>query len=324
MLIVDIPKSANCSDVIRLGVIGSCRVRDIFTDAYKTDSESIERSKALTSKKIWHRFSAFTHTPMQTVQYFRFITGALEIPACLQPLIFNRELDSKHPKRMETLTPELIDSIDMFVAEVCTLNEFYTNLYQINISYTERNFIRAGGKPLLKWWRSVTRQSDDHESVVKETLDALPSKSVPDTVEVAELISNMKQRTMTYAQLASSIECLKSALPKPLLIVPIVNIPDAPAPDRSTLIDTLYSMSSTVGFHFYDPTRVAVAAGQENAFAGNGVDTLHFEPGFHYSLFKDVVPFVQEAVAAQSDDGSFLAVKHSWSSNEENATLRAA
>ncbi|MFK8077490.1 MAG: hypothetical protein AB8B84_12970 [Granulosicoccus sp.] len=324
MLIVDIPKSESCSEVIRLGVIGSCRVRDIFTDAYKTDTGSIESGKAQTSDKIWHRFSAFTHTPMQTLQYFQFITGEIDIPVYMQPLIFNRELDSKHPKRMETLTSELIDSIDMFVAEVCTLNEFYTNSYQINISYTERNFIRAGGKPLLKWWRSVTRQSDDHKAVVKETLDALPSKSIPDTEEVAELIRSMKQRTMTDEQLASSIERLKTRLSKPLLIVPIVNIPDAPAQDRSSLIDKLYSMSATVGFHFYDPTRVAVAAGQENAFSGNGVDTLHFEPGFHYSLFNDVVPFVQEAVSTHSDDGSYLAVKHRWDSNEIGSILRAA
>lgn len=324
MLILDIPRSTDSDDHIRVGVIGSCRVRDLFIEAYKLDPKPAESFDAPECKKVWYKFSSFTHTPSQALQYYRFCSGQLAIPKSIQPLVFSREITPDINEALNTLTSEMLGSVDMFVVEVGTMKEFSALGFHINISYTELNLIRAGGKPLLKWWRSVSESNEDHALVVQQTLDALPSKDIPNTEEMASVIKTGACHVLNSDQLADSINLLKSELDKPIMIVPAFNVPSEPTKQRTELIDSLYDLSSSVGYHFYDPTIVVAEVSREKALAGDGADKNHYQPGFHYTLLKSVVPFVRLAVASHEKNGKYEAVKYQISTDANEHQDKAA
>jgi len=323
MLILDIPKSSHNDDYIRVAVIGSCRARDLFTEAYKLDPKPPESKGAPECKTIWHRFSAFTHTASQALQYFRYVTSALDIAEELQPLVFQRVISPDIRAKLESLTPDILDSIDLFVAEVSTSTEVSVGNIHINISYTETNMVRAGGKPLLKWWRSVSASSQNHAEVIQETLNALPSKNIPDTDAMASIIKHTQHHTLSREELSSSITELKTAFGKPLMIVPVFNVPEAPSEARSELINTLYELSLELGYHFFDPTTVVAEAGCKTALKGGGVDINHYEQGFHYTLLKAVVPFLQQAVAEHNENGTFMSQRYEADPVSQNRIIQA-
>ena len=316
MLIVDIPRSEGSDKLLRIGVIGSCRARDLFYEAYKLDPKPPESIGAPECSLVWYRFSAFTHSILQALQYQRFVSGRLEIPAELQPFLLFYSVTPAVQKRLSTLTAQLINSIDLYVVELSTLSDFSVGQYSFNSSYAETNLVRAGGKPLLKWWRSAANPENDHQAIVQETLNALPSKNIQDTEVMRSVIAKGKWHTQSLDESAASLCLLMNELGKPIVIVPACNTPDAPSENREKLIDNLEKLSVQEGCHFFDPTLVIADAGQINALKG-GVDTMHYEQGFHYSLLKAVVPFLQQAVSLHKQTGEFSVQRY-----EPHQTLR--
>ncbi len=304
MLVVDIPRYHRSSEHFRVGVIGSCRIRDLFIEAYKLDPKPPESVGAPECPLVWYRFSAFNHTLPQALQYYRFITGQIQIPEELHPFVFSQNVTPAVQKRISTLTPEIIDSIDLFAVEVSTKRDFSVGDFMLNSSYTETKLIRAGGKPLLKWWRSVAQPNEDHLSVVQKTLEALPSNHIQDSVQIRSVIGEGRWQTQSSEGLAVSLLKLMDSLGKPVAIVPAFNDPDNLDNSGVELTEELQTLSVLKGCHFFDPTSVVASANRQSALKG-GKDTKHYEPGFHYKLLKSVVPFLQDAVSLHERTGKF-------------------
>jgi len=298
----------------------------MFHDAHRLDPKPPESEGSPECNLVWYKFSAFTHTPAQALQYFRFVSGNLEIPPELQPLIFSRNILPETYETLDQLTPDLMNSIDLFVTEVGTLRELSVDNFHVNISYTETNLIRAGGKPLLNWWRSLSQSETgpEHEAIIEKTVDALPSKDIPKSKEIVNIIEQARSRTLSRHELSDSLIELKQAFGKPMAIVPAFNVPQKSRQDRVELIDALYHLSKTVGFHFYDPTLVVAEAELEKAIVG-GVDVNHYQPGFHYNLLNAVVPFLQKAFDEHSTSGSYKSTKYEFPEPDvSEVTLKVA
>jgi len=309
MLIVDMPCTSRDSGRLRVGVIGSCRARDTFYEAYQLDPALRSSAGAPECPLVWYRYSAFTHTLPQALQYHRIVSGDLEIPEDLQPcILFNRMSDGIR-KRLSSLTPELTDSIDLYAVEVSTFGELVVGDYSLHASYVEPKLVRAGGKPLLNWWRSVSTNGDAHAEVVAATLAALPSREIEDNATNRWIIEEGRLVEQSDEAAGASLRALRQRLDRPLLLMPAFNTPTKFSQARATMIERLDRLATTEGCHFFDPTSVVAAAGHEVALKG-GVDTMHYAKGFHYSLLKAVVPFLDEAVSTHRDTGRYIASRY--------------
>ena len=287
------PKKGNKN--IRVAVIGTCRARDLLHDSYSTKEERLSPKYKSLCDVVWYRFSSFTHTPLQAIQYYKIFRNGLKIPNDLQMLIFSKKLDEKNLAKISEVTDELLDSIDMYVIEISTRNNFECNGFYLNSNYTENNFIRSGGKTMLKWWRSVSKNSKNHSEVIEETIDEIKKDTPSLSKGIISILKNTKKFVQTPEELIVSLKELIKEINKPTIVVPIFNVPGNLIKSRSEISNLLLKHSSTIGYNFYDPTGVLNKVGREKALASNGTDINHYSEKFHHEVGKEFVSFVNKA-----------------------------
>lgn len=140
MLYVDIASTRRES--IRVGAIGTCRVRDILTDTATPVDDIEDNAFSFSSKKVWRGFSAFVHTTYQAEQYYKIFNSDIEIPELIEPLIYNRHLDDITRSKIIKAGRELGSTVDAYVVELSTLNTFEWKNYFFNQNYFERNMVK--------------------------------------------------------------------------------------------------------------------------------------------------------------------------------------
>src|SRR4051794_31349715 len=105
MLIFNLPPNrATRGPLRRVGVLGSCRVKNPIKLLAKADDVSIE---------YYER--PFSHTSAEALQCLRFFRRELKIPEYCAPFIFEREM----PPATSAGVKRLVDTVDTFVVEVC-------------------------------------------------------------------------------------------------------------------------------------------------------------------------------------------------------------
>jgi len=275
MLIVDVQHPDSLDRKIRVGVMGSCRARDMLVNIYKSEEAESSKGNSLPCETVTYNFGIFTHTPSQAIQYYKFLRSREEIMEELQPLFFWKPLVEAE-KQLNVYTQELLDSIDIMVVEA-------------------RKFVKLGGKPLLKWWRSVSQGVGEvSQEIVEETLAALPSKDIPDNENIRFIIKNLRKRIESKQEFSSSLEELIEVVNVPVIVLPHFDIPDSPIVGRHKLRQYIDELSKDIGYHVYDTTPLIAEYGREASLAGGGTSVNHYSHSFHHTLLNNFRPFLHE------------------------------
>lgn len=294
MLIVDLPCQNTSSGAIRIGVIGSCRVRDMLFNAYPSEAEKACKKRGSVCTTIWSKFSAFTHTTLQAKQHLEIFSGLKDVPEDLQPMIFNRHLSSQDLSALEVVRSELFSTVDMFVVEVATLKSFESDGYYFNQNYLERNFVKAGGKPMLEWLRSLTQSLETHEQLSRKLLAQMPLGKLPSSEILNSLLINARMRPMDSLEFNESLGAIEAYVDRPVMFVPPITLKESPIADKIEISRRLKDLQAQHGYQVYDATSLVEAVGREIALAGDGADLNHFAVGFHHQLVKAFAPVARQ------------------------------
>lgn len=284
MLYVDI--KTNESTTTRVAGIGTCRIRDILIPDISLDQTPNQSRGTAFSIPIWRGFSAFVHTTHQAEQYYKIFSSDIEIPKLVEPLVFNRHLDDIAKTKIENAGKNHHSTVDIYAIEVSTLNTFSWNGYYFNQNYFERNLVKAGGKPMLKWLRSLSKGSKDHEDISHDTINNLPFGSLENSADVRSLIRDTKKYIMSEDALVTSINRLKELVQKPIIIISPFILNDDKE-DRIKLCSTIETAASRTGCISYNISDVINKVGRENILAGNGSDKNHLNRNAHSILLQD-------------------------------------
>ena len=294
MIIVDVLHPENPERKVRVGVFGSCRARDMVVNLDNSAEGDKARENSFPCKRVAYNFSIFTHTPSQAKQYYHFLRNRNEFMEEIQPMIFSKPL-SEAEKQLKPYTPELLDSIEMFVVEACTLNNFTCNGIEVGSTYSEQKFVKSGGKPLLKWWRALTMgKGDITQDVIDETLAALPSKDIPDNLNTRYIIQNLKKRVETKEEFHRSLTALADTLKVPMVVLPHFDIPGEPLVERHEMRSYIDEFAPIIGYNVYDTTALIGKYGREYALAGDGTSVNHYSHSFNHVLLNHFRPYLLE------------------------------
>jgi hypothetical protein len=219
----------------------------------------------------------------------------LDIPKEHQLLAFNSEVSQEASDKISTFARNEFLTVDMFVIEISTRTLFSCDGVFFNSNYLEHNLVRSGGRPLLNWWRSVSKRSDNHQEMVEETVKVLRESDQPPTEEMISIIRNTRKQVQSPEELVGSIQALVDELEVPIVIVPVFNVPENPIRKRTDLMRILVAHAPTVGYHVYDSTHLIEEVGSKAALLSNGADVNHYNESFHHTLVKEFAPFLHKA-----------------------------
>lgn len=285
MLIVDIFDEPN--EPIRAGGVGTCRLRDIIVDMRPEVLADPQVPEGLHTALAWRGFNAFTHTAPQACQYHKIFNSDTELPAFIEPLVYNRPLVPRDIKKIASAGQDFLSTIDVYFIEIATLNLFSWNGFYFNQNYLERNLVKAGGKPMLKWLRSLSQETDDHEDNIAEIIDALPLGDLENNEDNRSLIRGLKKIVQTREDLVESLKNFRSQVGCPVVAVtPFVLEGDNER--RVEFAEDVESAAIEAGCMTYNVGNLIDRIGREKVLAGDGADVNHFEPGIHPTLLMDM------------------------------------
>ena len=317
MLIVDVQHPDDLNRKIRVGVLGSCRARDLLVNMYKSEEATQAMGNSVPCEIVTYNFGIFTHTPRQAIQYYNFLKNRTDFMEEIQPLIFWKKLEDAQGQ-LKRYTAELLDSIELLVVEASTLNNFTCDGMEVNASYVEQQFIKVGGKPLLNWWRAVTTEDGEiSQDIVNETISALPSKGIPDNENVRFILNNLRKRVETKEEFYDALTDLTKMTDKPLVVVPHFDLTDAPIEKRHPLRSYIKEFSSDLGYGIFDSTDLIGQHGREVALAGEGSSICHYSHSFHHVLLNNFRPFLHDFYEQQRSSDS---VSHSQDAQLKKAS----
>lgn len=247
----------------RIGVLGSCRVHGPV--------------KALVAaggaRAVAFPFNTYTHSPHDALQYLKFCLGRMILPPPLEPLVFG-----KAGMRYPALGfMQLVARLDLIIAEVSSQTRLSACGFEVQQNYFATHFVRAGGKPLLDWWRSVVRGDEARLAAGAELIDS----GVVGAPWQQEVVSTAELAEIAGPDFFDAMSALVSAHPAKWMFVSHFGFDaDRPIASRERNIQLLKQFSTDSGVGFFDPSPFVMQAGATTALKAGGKDIYHYDPDF--------------------------------------------
>lgn len=270
MMIARIPEDEGSAAAGRtFGVIGSCRVHNPV--------QAMVKSARL--KRVWREFNAFTHGPMEALQYFRFARGEVDIPDSFAPYIFSVETT---PQRDEALA-EAVRQIDFMIVEISSFARLNCGLYEFQQNYFSEHFVRRGGIDFLEWWRNVSQRNPAAVSSADQLVEMRRAGDKTLRPSEEEIVRTLQFREFTDDELIERIMEMARDASLPLILVPHFSFDTEDNPISAMRLRNrrvVKEAARHLGAGFFDPTDELLAYGREKALKNDGRDIYHYSPEF--------------------------------------------
>ena len=282
MLVADIP-AASSGISHRVLLLGSCRIRNPFLKL-----TSAGRGKYL--------FGAppLSHTSSEALQTLRYFGYELSIPEHCSRFIF--ENDSA-PAR-SAFAASLIENADTIVIEVCDKNLVMYRDVVFQANYFARQFVQRYGRPILDWYREISRGNEPSEQTITATLDRLAEAGQVASEGVADVLRNTRMTQETPQLRRRNLKALMKDQTKRYVIVSHFVVPGeggAIMSDRALLRDDLAELARETGAIFFDPGVLIAEAGREVALDAGGTDIYEYNPNFNIIIGDKIAEVVRNA-----------------------------
>lgn len=250
---------------MRFGVIGTCRVHNPMR--CMIEDERI--------RMIWRGYNAFTHNPMEAIQYLKFARGESRIPDTFAPFIFRTD---QAPTVDDKLIAEM-RQLDFLIVEISSFSRLSCGRYEFQQNYFSENFIRKGGVDYLSWWRDVSQgkpAEQSAEDLIKRLDGAVPIQS-------EEII-----RTLAFSELSDQSFCDGIRRLSVIAGMPLVLVPHFSFDEEDNAISALRlrnrklveQMAAELNHDFFDASDLLMRFGREAALKNGGRDLYHYSPEF--------------------------------------------
>lgn len=266
MLIAEFVRSSGVSgDPLRFGVIGTCRVHNPMR--CMIDDGRI--------RMVWRGYNAFTHNPMEAIQYLKYARGECRVPDTFAPFIFRTE---QAPAVDEKLIAEM-HRLDFLIVEISSFSRLSCGRYEFQQNYFSENFIRKGGVDYLNWWRDVSQGKPAERSA--EDLIQHMNGEIP--IQSEEII-----RTLTFSELSDDAFCDGIRSLSEVAGVPLVLVPHFSFDEEENAISALRlrnrrlvaAMADELEHDLFDASDLLMQFGREAALKNGGRDLYHYSPEF--------------------------------------------
>lgn len=262
---------------LRFGVIGTCRVHNPMRAMI--DEGRIEM--------VWREFNAFTHGPMEAIQYLRFVRGMKSIPDAFAPFIFR----TKETPPVDERLVSAMQKLDFLVVEISAFARLSSGSFEFQQNYFSENFIRKGGADYLNWWRDVTQGKPSMESA-----DALVQLNAGQTeLHDEEVLRALRFQNLSDEDFIGGIRELSRIAGIPLLLVPHFSFDtedNAISKMRLRNRRLVGAAAEELGHAIFDPSDMLMEYGRAAALKNEGRDLYHYSTEFDVHVGRAMVDFM--------------------------------
>lgn len=278
------------------------RIVDIFLDGNKTTricglgscrlASMLDSLQEIGKGEVLWSASGFSHNSKQSLQLLRIIRGDQKVPEEHQDFVFGSRITEWGEENL-TNGRAFLEDVDIFVIEISTNNNFSLENLQLNSDYLQSALIRPGGLPLLDWYQDVVRGGSDRSGIIKKVEDLEIEHSLFDKSQVLYLMENIDFQISKQSMIKDDLHFFQSETGKPMLIIPLFNIPGTVDVRRKTQTTFLHEFAIENKTYFFDPTVTINWHGRETALSNEGRDINHYEPSFFRILAADFHNYIQ-------------------------------
>lgn len=242
------------SDRPRVLAIGTCR---IFRPLRRMDAAgTIEMLHYGKTPHWW-----FTHTAAEGIQYLRALSGEIDIPAHLRPLVCETTADLP----ADLAAPDSLNRVDLVVVEISTFKTLEVDGFRLNLQNVWGYANRAGVPPR----------------------DALSGKPV-DWPEDAQLLADMKMGRAIPEQVEAELLEIHQRVGAPMLTVDHLAATidgSTPVSGRQDITDALRAIEQRTGIPFHSTRPLIELHGESVALQ----DANHYHADFEATAGEDLV-----------------------------------
>jgi hypothetical protein len=274
MMIIDLPIEGG--GAVRAGVVGSCRV-------YRPLG-ALARGKR--AKRRFLADGVFSYTAPEAIQEFAYSRGQRLIPDRFAPLVLNLPSAGHLPSEL----PALIDSCQVYLVEISTLDHFACGDLCFNYPSIANRLVRGAGPGMMAWFRQLSEYPSS-SAIVASALDSSRASGKAADAIVEEMLTSMIRVRTRPEALVEQFARTAFARDKRWIFQPLFCLPDRPResdPKRAALRDHVADAATAAGMEFFDLTPLVAQTGRAAALDGGGVSEIHFAPDF--------LPIVGEAL----------------------------
>jgi hypothetical protein len=262
---------------LQFGVIGTCRVHNPMRAMI--DEGRIEM--------IWRGFNAFTHGPMEAIQYLQFVRDTKFIPDAFSPFIFRTDDTPAVDDRLVAA----MQGLDFLIVEISAFSRISCGNYEFQQNYFSENFIRKGGADYLNWWRDVTQGKPTMDSA--DALVRLKGNDI--TIHDEEVLRTLRFDNLSDKDFTAGIQELSGIAGIPLVLVPhfsFDNEDNAISKLRARNRQLVSTAAAELSHANFDPSQLLMDYGREAALKNNGRDLYHYSTEFDAHVGLAMIEFM--------------------------------
>ena len=293
MIIIDLPRRlTGLPDGLRVGVFGSCRIRNPFTRMEPHDEGLVTLA-----------MPGLTHTAAEALQIMEFTRGLRDIPKSLSPYIFAQ---TELPSRNASIARAAV-SADVYVVEVCDQRQALCGEIALQLNYLAQTFVHSRPAAMLPWYRAFGRGQPIPDEVATETLAKLEAANFELDDTLRDLVRNATLEPAHEPQLRSLLERLAAHAPGRWIVFSHFTVPGEEGrtmQDRRALAENLRQAATALDMEFVDPTIFIERFGREATLDGNGVNIYEYSEAFQESLAPHMREMLLGGTPGASDQQS--------------------
>jgi hypothetical protein len=268
MLIFDLPRKG-ARDALRVGSLGSCRVRNPISALSGKGSLCVRGSL----------IGCATHTSAEAVQTMNYISGALDLPEFLNPYVFGA---SAAPSR-DHVVALMRDRLDACLVEISGNRQFSFEGYQLQQNFLPTLLVQARGAALLGWFRQVCKHGMADEETVETALIKLRQGGFDAGEDMERLLRGMRFGHRTEDEMAADMAWLAGAVADSMVVVGPFLVPgdvSTTMAERAALGSKLRTAAEKCGAAYFDLSPLISEHGRERALGDGGANIQEFADGF--------------------------------------------
>lgn len=265
MIIFDTPVRYGASP--RVGIIGSCRSRNCFIKL----GQAGRIANALLDRPL-------THSAPDAVQALAFFRGERSVPDFAAKYIFEKDRPA-----VGEWTRDLVDSVDVFVVEVCERKYVRYRDWYFQLNYFNRQFVQEHAAHLLPWFRNFAQKKPADPALVDATIESLVKAGVAVTSEVRSILAETVLVEPDAGAIEGFLRQLTDRSQHRWILLSHFAIPGdegAVMRDRRGLAADLAGIAQRLGMRFFDPTQFIVEHGRKHVLDADGADIYEWAPNF--------------------------------------------
>lgn len=255
---------------LRITPIGTCRIHTPLKRAAARYPIDVDL----------RRNYGFVHTTGEALQLIQFLSGQLNPPSQVRPLI-------ARDGNLDALAKEKWDIADLHLVEISSAKRVSCGGYAIQLNYLSTHFADFFASPerARQFWSLLKNHGR------KELVEFLGAQRAFRMLcrEDRELLLSISVEQQTFGSVKSDLAQIAERLDADRLI--IVTHANARTPDgsvlasRDRLIRWVKLASRELKLRCFDPTEHLHSFGQERALEQDGLDLTHYTPAFADQLY---------------------------------------